>query len=441
MNCLEFAARREELMSLMGKNSIAILPTAPELVRNRDVHFPYRPDSSFQYLTGFAEPEAVLVLIPEREQGQFLLFCRERDKEKETWNGRRAGLEGARRLYGADDAFPITDIDDIVPNLIEKADRLYYPMGCYPEFDTKITAWLNQLRLAARRGVGVPNEIVTLDHVIDEMRLFKREAEIAIMRQAANISVQAHHRAMQVCRAGMYEYQVEAEINHEFMRLGSRASAYPAIVAGGDNACILHYTENSDVLKDGDLLLIDAGAEFEYYASDITRTFPVNGRFSEAQKQVYNIVLKAQLAAIEKVQPNNHWNEPHDAAVRVLTEGMLELGLLEGDLEQLIQNESYKKFYMHRTGHWLGMDVHDVGSYKLENEWRAFEAGMVTTIEPGLYIPVGTTGINKAYWGIGIRIEDDVLLTENGHEVLTAACIKQVDEIENWMALRREEKE
>ncbi|OQW95418.1 MAG: Xaa-Pro aminopeptidase, partial [Beggiatoa sp. IS2] len=327
MDRSEFARRRQELMNLMGKGSMAILPSAPERIRNRDVHHPYRADSNFYYLTGFAEPESLAVLVPHREQGQFLLFCRERDPEKETWHGRRAGLEGACERYGADDAFPITDIDDIVPGLLEKCRRLYYPIGCYPEFDGKVLEWLNQLREKVRIGVQIPAEMVALDHILHEMRLFKSESELQVMRQAAAVSIHAHKRVMQFCRPGLFEYELEAEITHEFLRHGSRSPAYPTIVGGGENGCILHYTENDVVLKVDDLVLIDAGAEFDYYASDITRTFPVSGRFSEPQRILYELVLKAQIAAIAKVQPGNHWNEPHETAVRVITQGLVDLGL------------------------------------------------------------------------------------------------------------------
>lgn len=433
MNKYEFSSRRRELMDMIGKGSIAILPTAPQRIRNRDALYPYRADSDFYYLTGFPEPEAVAVLIPERSQGEYLLFCRERNPEKETWDGRRAGLEGACELYGADDAFPITDLDDILPGLLENCQRIYYPMGVYADFDSQVVGWINQLRERSRAGVHAPSALVSLDHLLHDMRLYKSDAELDLMRRAAEISVNAHKRAMQTCRAGMYEYQLEAEILYEFNRGGSRAPAYASIVGGGENGCILHYVENNCVLKDGDLVLIDAGAEFENYAADITRTFPVNGRFSPAQKQVYEIVLAAQAAAIATIRPNVAWNAPHEAAVRVLTAGLREMGLLSGDLETLISEESYKRFYMHRTGHWLGMDVHDVGDYKIEAEWRLLEPGMVMTVEPGLYIPA-SPDVDPRWWNIGIRIEDDILVTAEGCEVLTAAMPKTVVEIEQLMA-------
>jgi len=433
MNPKEFAARRKRLMHLMGAEAIAILPTAPERTRNRDVDHPYRPDSDFYYLTGFPEPEAVAVLVPGRPQGEFILFCRERDPLMETWHGRRAGLDGARERHGADDAFPISDIDEILPGLLENRARVFYTMGLSAEFDRKVVEWLNRLRQQSRAGIHTPGEFVALDHYLHDMRLYKSRGEIAVMRKAAQITARAHRRAMQTCRPGMAEFQIEAEILHQFMSEGARSPSYPSIVAGGDNGCILHYTENSDVLNDGDLLLIDAGCELECYAADITRTFPVNGRFSPAQRAVYDIVHEANLAAIEEVKPGNHWNQPHEAAVRVLTTGLVKLGLLKGRVPKLVKDEAYKRFYMHRTGHWLGMDVHDVGDYKVGGEWRVLEPGMVLTIEPGLYIPLGSKGVAKKWQGIGIRVEDDVLVTASGHEVLTRDAPKSADDIEAVM--------
>lgn len=432
MDKTEFAHRRQQLKQIMGAGGIAILPTAPERVRNRDVHFFYRPDSDFYYLTGFAEPDALLVLIPEREQGEYVLFCREKDPSKELWDGKRAGLEGACELYGADDAFPITDIDDIIPNLMEHCQRVYYPMGAYPEFDHKLNEWMNQLRLQSRNGIGFPSEMMALDVILHEMRLYKSEAEIQALQKAADIAVSAHERAMQTCAVGMTEYELEAEIYHEFIRNGSRSPSYPAIVGSGENSCILHYTENNGVLQQGDLVLIDAGCEYDYYASDITRTFPVNGKFTEPQKQIYNIVLAAQLAAIEQAKPNNTWDDVYNATVQVITQGLLELGLLEGDVDTLIQDQAYRQFYMHKAGHWLGMDVHDVGLYKKEQRTVPFQAGMVLTIEPGIYIPAQPE-VDEKWWHIGVRIEDDVLITKTGCHVLTGQLIKTVAEVEALM--------
>ncbi|HEY0720028.1 MAG TPA: Xaa-Pro aminopeptidase [Gammaproteobacteria bacterium] len=429
----EFSARRKRLMQQMGGGSIAIVPTAPTRTRNRDIEHVYRPDSDFYYLTGFAEPEAVAVLVPGRPHGEYILFCRERDPEMETWHGRRAGLEGAQMLHGADDAFPIDDIDDILPGLLENRERVYYAMGSHPDFDRRVMEWINILRKKSRAGVHAPGEFVSLDHLLHDMRLYKSSAEIKTMRQAAQISAQAHLRAMRATAPGKFEYQIEAEILHEFAIHGARSPSYPSIVGGGANGCILHYTENSDELRDGELLLIDAGCELDYYAADITRTFPINGRFTPAQRAIYELVLDANYAATEQVRPGNHWNQPHEAAVKALTQGLIKLGLLKGTLAKLIKEDAYRRFYMHRTGHWLGMDVHDVGEYKVGEEWRVFEPGMALTIEPGLYIPAGCKGVAKKWWNIGIRVEDDVLVTKKGHEVLTSDAIKEPDEIEEWM--------
>lgn len=434
MNKTEFARRRKRLMQAMGRDSIAILPSSPVRQRNRDVEYPYRPDSDFLYVTGFPEQESVAVLVPGRPHGEFILFCRERDPEMETWHGRRAGLDGAVDRYGADDAFPISDIDEILPGLLENRERVYYAMGCNPEFDRQVMEWINLLRKKSRAGIHTPGEFIALDHQLHDMRLYKSAAEIKIMRQAAQISARAHVRAMQSCKPGMMEYQIEAALRHEFMQGGARFQAYPAIVGGGANGCILHYTENEASLRDGDLLLIDAGCELECYASDITRTFPVNGTFNKEQRALYELVLEANYAAIEQVRPGNHWNHPHEAALKVLTRGMVKLGLLKGSVSTLIKSEAYRKFFMHRTGHWLGMDVHDVGDYKVGEEWRVLEPGMVLTIEPGLYVAEGTKGVAKKWWNIGIRIEDDVLVTRDGCEVLSQGVPKEPDEIEAIMA-------
>jgi len=428
----EFSRRRKQLMRMMGKNSIAIIPTATEQLRNRDVEFPFRADSDFYYLTGFSEPDAVAVLIPKRPHGEYLLFCRERDPRMETWNGLRAGTQGAIDSFDADDAFPFSDIDDILPGLMESCDRVYYTMGSRPQFDQRVMDWINRLREGARTGMRTPDKFVSLEHLLHDMRLYKSRSEIRVMRTAAKVTCSAHGRAMQACRPGMKEYEIEAELLYEFRRAGM-VPAYSSIVGGGANGCILHYTENSAPLSDGDLLLIDAGAEYDCYASDVTRTFPVNGRFSEAQKALYEVVLAAQTAAIRKVCPGNHWNEPHEAAVRVLTRGLLKLGILKGKLAELLRKDAYRRFYMHRTGHWLGMDVHDVGDYKVDDEWRVLEPGMVLTVEPGLYIPAGSRGVARKWWNTGIRIEDDVLVTREKPEVLTDAVPRTVAGIEALM--------
>lgn len=426
--------RRRRLMQMMGKGSIAILPTATVAIRNRDVEYPFRPESDFYYLTGFEEPDAVLVLIPGHPDGEFVLFCRDHDPKMELWNGPRAGLDGAREHFQADIAWPIERLDDILPGLIENRGKIHYTMGSNPDFDQRITEWLKRIRGKSRSGVHSPDEIVSLEHLVHEMRLFKDRGEAALMRQAARISATAHQRAMAACRPGMMEYQLEAELIHEFMRHGARSPAYQSIVGGGANACVLHYTTNNMALIDGDLVLIDAGAEYGGYAADITRTFPVNGRFSDPQRALYEVVLEAQQAAIAKACPGNHWNDPHDAAVRSLTRGLVELGLLKGDVRTLIKKGAYRKFFMHRTGHWLGMDVHDVGDYKIGDAWRLLEPGMVMTVEPGLYIPAGMRGVAKRWRNIGIRIEDDVLVTRTGNEILSKAAPKTVDEIEAVMA-------
>lgn len=430
----EFSRRRKDLMALMEPDSIAIIPGSREVRRNADTEYPFRQDSDFYYLTGFAEPEAVAVLIPGRKHGEYVLFGRERDPAKELWNGYRAGQEGACKEFGADDAFPIGDIDEILPGLLEGRERVYYALGKDSEFDKHVMDWVNTIRSKVRAGAIPPGEFLDLDHFLHELRLIKSRAEINIMKQAGKISADAHQRAMLACRPGMLEYQLEAEILHEFAMSGARHPAYNSIVGSGVNGCVLHYNENNDELKSGDLVLIDAGCELEHYAADITRTFPVSGKFSKEQKALYEIVLAAQEAAFSKIKPGNHWNEPHDAAVKVITQGLIDLKLIKGTLKKNLEKESYFEFYMHRTGHWLGMDVHDVGDYKVENEWRVFEAGMILTVEPGIYISPNNKKVAAKWRGIGIRIEDDVLLTKKGCEVLTADAPKQVADIEALMA-------
>jgi Xaa-Pro aminopeptidase len=429
----EFHRRRRALAKQMGRDSIAIVPTAPVRLRNNDVEYAYRPDSDFFYLTGFAEPESVAVLVPGRPQGEYILFVRDRDPARETWDGRRAGPAGAARVYGADHAFPISDIDDILPGMLENRAKVFYAMGTHPEFDQRVVGWVNGLRTQARNGRHPPQEIVALDHVLHDMRLFKSRAEVDTMRESARVAARAHVRAMQACVPGKHEYQISAELAHEF-RLHNAELSYLPIVGGGANGCILHYRENDALLRAGDLLLVDAGCEIDCYASDITRTFPINGRFSPEQLALYEIVLEANYAAIERVKPGNHWNEPHEAAVRVITQGLVKLGLLKGRIAKLEESGEYRKFFMHRTGHWLGMDVHDVGDYKIGNEWRVFEPGMALTIEPGIYIAPGTPRVPKKYHGIGIRIEDDVVVTREGCEVLTDGVPKDAIAIERLMA-------
>jgi Xaa-Pro aminopeptidase len=433
----EFARRRRELMDNMEENSIAILPAAPERRRNRDIDHIYRQDSDFWYLSGFPEPETVMALIPGREHGEFVVFCRERNREMETWHGYRSGPEGAVSDYGADDAFPISDIDEILPGLIEGRDRVYYDMGRDTDFDRQVMSWVNSIRAKVRSGAHPPGEFLALTHLLHDQRLFKSAAEIKVMRRAGEIAAAGHVRAMQTVTPGMYEYQLEAEYLHEFMRQGARSPAYPTIVGGGRNGCILHYINNDQKLKDGDLVLVDAGAEYECYASDITRTFPVNGKFSAEQQAVYEVVLASQLAAIDQVRPGRHWNDPHEAAVQVLTQGMKDLGLLKGEINELVEQEAYRRFYMHRTGHWLGLDVHDVGDYKVHDEWRVLEPGMVMTVEPGIYIAPDDDTVAAKWRGIGIRIEDDVAVTRKGHEIFTSDVPKSVADIEKLMKKKK----
>jgi Xaa-Pro aminopeptidase len=429
----EFAKRRRQLMRIMGKDAIAILPAAPVRIRNGDVEYNYRPDSDFYYLSGFAEPEAVAVLLPGRPQGEYVLFVRDRDPAREAWDGARAGPEGAVGEFGADDAFPIQDIDEILPGLLERCARVYYTMGAHPEFDKRVIGWVNRLRSQAKQGAHTPHEFVALDHPLHEMRLFKSRVELASMRRSAQIACAAHRRALAVAAPGRMEYEVMAELLHEFHRRRADISYHP-IVGSGPNSCVLHYRANARQMKDGDLLLIDAGCEYQYYASDVTRTLPVNGRYTPRQRAVYEVVLAAQRAAMAKVRAGAVWNDPHEAAVRAITQGLVRIGLLKGRVSKLIKDGSYRQFFMHRTGHWLGMDVHDVGEYKVGDQWRLLEPGMAMTVEPGIYIAPGTKGVRREWWGIGVRIEDDVVVTADDPEVLTAAMPTDPDEIEALMA-------
>ncbi|MEJ5211172.1 MAG: Xaa-Pro aminopeptidase [Burkholderiales bacterium] len=426
-----YRERRLRLAAQMGAG-VAVIPTAPERPRNRDSHYPYRFDSYFHYLTGFPEPEAVLVLVVNGGV-KSILFCRDRDEEREIWDGFRYGPEGAREAFGMDEAHSITQLDEMMPRLLADQPDLFFDLGADPSWDTRVVGWLNAVRAQARNGVTAPAGIRDVRALLDEMRLIKDAHELATMRRAAEISGAAHRRAMRATAPGRFEYEIEAELLHEFRRQGAQAPAYTPIVAGGANACVLHYVTNNAPLRDGDLLLIDAGCELDGYASDITRTFPVNGRFSPAQKDCYEIVLAAQREAMAQVRPGRHWNEPHEAALRVLAQGMLDLGLLAGSVDGVLESGAYKRFYMHKTGHWLGLDVHDAGDYKRGGEWRILEPGMVLTVEPGLYIRPGE-GVPEALWNIGIRIEDDVCVTEGACEVLTAATPKTVADIEACMA-------
>jgi len=428
MDRSEFVRRRRQFMRMIGKDAIAVLPAAPVRHRNGDIEYSYRQDSQFYYLSGFPEPDAVLVLVPGRAQAEYLLFVREHDRERETWEGAWAGTDGAVERYGADDAFPIADIDEILPGLMEQRSRIYYAMGTHVDFDPRMLGWINGMRVHARQGSGVPQEFVALAHVLDDMRLYKSRAEQLRLRRAAQIAVDAHRRAMRFARPGRMEYEVMAEVLHEFRSHNSEASYHP-IVASGANACVMHYRANDRRLSEGDLLLLDAGCEHDYYASDVTRTFPVSGRFTPAQRAVYDVVLEAQSAAIDKVRPGNHWNQPHEAAVRAITQGLVELGLLKGRTARLIKDQAYRAFFSHRTGHWLGLDVHDVGDYKVGGEWRVLEPGMALTVEPGIYIRPSPK-VPKEFWNIGVRIEDDVLVTQGAPEVITATLEKSAEAIE-----------
>ncbi|MCG5535770.1 Xaa-Pro aminopeptidase [Ectothiorhodospira mobilis] len=428
----EHAHRRRRLMEAMGEGAIAIVPGAPERTRNRDVTHPFRQDSDFWYLTGFVEPEAVAVLVPGRSEGDYVLFCRERDPEKETWNGRRAGTEGAVRDFGADEAHPLAELEQVLPGLLEGRERVYLSLGHESGMDRRVSAWIEAMGRRGRAGVRPPRALMSLEPLLHELRLFKSEQELEAMRRAAAVTVEAHRRAMAACRPGMGEYQLEAELLYTFRHAGMEP-AYASIVGGGANGCILHYTENEDRLRDGDLVLIDAGCEYRGYAGDVTRTFPVNGRFSPVQRAVYDIVLEAQAAAIAQVAPGRHWEEPHQAAVAVLTRGLVDLGVLQGPVQRLVEEGAYRPYYMHRTGHWLGLDVHDVGDYRVDGAPRPLQPGMVMTVEPGLYFPPGGEGVPEALAGIGVRIEDDVAVTRAGHEVLTADCPKAPEAIEALM--------
>lgn len=442
----EFARRRAEVMKKLGVNGVAVLSLSGECQSSR---MPYRPSSAFYYLTGFAEPDALLVLAPEREDGEYLLFCRPSDPLKEQWEGRRAGLEGARQKFGADEAFPIDQLNEILPKLLQSRTRLAYSFGQESSFDQRMIGWLASFRGRSRQGIAPPQEIIDLDQIISEMRLFKDQQELTMMQIAADISVEAHIKAMQACRPGMAEYEIEALFWQQF-RQRNALPAYRSIIAGGKNANILHYTENNQMLRDGDLLLIDAGAEYQCYAADITRTFPVNGKFSGEQKAIYELVLAAQTEAIEAIKPGNSYHLPHQRAVELLTRGLVDLGILKGDVDNLIElgiqtaqtiakepsrpfnQQGYFPFYMHQTSHWLGLDVHDVGAYKQSGEWRLLEPGMVLTIEPGLYIP-SRPEIAERWHTIGVRIEDDILVTNSSHRNLTVQAPKTVAEIESVM--------
>ena len=431
-NSQEFQQRRSQLLSKMDEG-ISIIPTAPELIRNRDSHYPYRFDSYFYYLTGFTEPESVLVLIAGK-QNKSILFCRDKDVEREIWDGFRFGPEAAKKQFGFEEAYSISQLDEMLPKLLSNQAKLFYSLGAENAWDARVTTWLNKVKDLARTGVSAPESVQDVRQLVDKQRLIKSPYEQATMRLSGNIAAEAHNRAMRMVKPNMHEYAVEAEFLHEFYKNGAQAPAYTSIVAGGANACTLHYNANNCVLNDGDLLLIDAGCELDGYASDITRTFPVNGKFSPAQKDLYELVLNAQFAAIDAAKPKNHWNAPHEAALAVLVQGFIDFKLCKGSFDEVLEAGSYRQFYMHRTGHWLGLDVHDAGEYKDKSgNWALLEAGNTLTVEPGCYVRPADN-VPKQFWNIGIRIEDDVLITQTGNEVLSKNAVKSVADIEAMMS-------
>ena len=425
----EFARRRRALLGALESGCAAIVPSSPVKARSRDVDYPYRPDSNLFYLTGFSEPESVAVLIPGRPEGEFVVFCRERDPKRELWEGKRSGPEGAKKDFGADSAYPVDRMDEVMPKLLKGCDSVHFDIGHYPRFEARLGGWLKKLRDQSKERNKAPVQIAALDYYLHEMRLCKTEVELDCMRNSAAVAVDAHKRAMRRTQPGMFEYEIEAEYVYRFKQSGATES-YPSIVAAGANACVLHYTENSSRMRSGDLLLVDAGCELDGYASDITRTWPVNGSYSPEQRAVYEIVLAAQRAAIETIEPGVSILDPHHASIDTVTRGLRRIGLLKGKVSSLIRDEAYREFFMHRTSHWIGMDVHDVGDYEADGKPRKLEPGMCCTVEPGIYISPDNQDVPEAFRGIGVRIEDDVAVTPSGHEVLTAALPKDPGEIE-----------
>ncbi len=422
--------RRERLVSLM-KQGVAVVRTAPERARNRDSSYPYRFDSYFYYLSGFPEPEAVLVLIAGAKP-KCILFCREKNPEREIWDGFRYGPDQAREIFGFEEAHPISELDELMPQFLANQPSVFCDVGSDGDWDSRVIGWINKVRAQVRSGVTAPAMICDIRLFLDDMRLIKDQHELGTMRRAADISAEAHCRAMRATRPGLREYEVEAEIVHEFRRRGAQAPAYAPIVAGGANSCVLHYVQNDAILKDGELLLIDAGCELDGYASDITRTFPVGGKFAGPQRDIYEMVLAAQTAAIAEVKPGAEWENPHNAAVKVLAQGMVDLGLCKGTVDSAIESGDYRRFFMHRAGHWLGLDVHDAGDYKRNGKWVELRPGMVLTVEPGCYVRPGE-GVPEKFWNIGVRIEDDALVTGRGCEIITAAAPKKIEDIESLM--------
>ncbi len=428
----EFKMRPQQLLTQIGNNSIAVIPAAPEYLRNGDADYRYRQQSDFYYLTGFPEPEAVAVFAPGRKEGEFILFNRERDAAAEIWVGKRAGQDGACSEYGADQSFSIHALDEKVLEILSHYQTIYYPFGCDATFDQRVMGWIKHLRARVRAGVAAPAALKDLSKITSEMRLIKSVAEIEVMRKVASISAAAHCRVMETTKPGMWEYELEATLLYEFTRRGCRSVAYNSIVGAGANACVLHYVDNNTQIKDGDLILVDAGGEYDYYAADITRCFPANGQFSPEQRAIYEVVLAAQLAVIAAIKPGVKWDQLQPIAIRKITEGLIELGILKGQVDDLIESRAYFGFYMHNIGHWLGMDVHDVGQYKIGTEWRSLQPGMVFTVEPGIYIQPQDKVAEK-WWNIGVRIEDDVVVTATGCEILTKDVPKRIDEIEALM--------
>ncbi len=429
-----FRQRRQALFAQLPADSIALVPTTSQVIRSHDTHYPFRPDSNFYYLTGFCEPDAIAVFIKiGTDECRFLLFNQERDPALETWTGKRLGQLAASVELGADEAFPINSFAKLLPKLLRGKQTIYFPIGENQQFDQQLIAAVNKLIADTRSSVSTPQQLANINPLIHELRLFKSEYELALMQTAAAISVAAHLRTMRYCQVGQYEYQLEAEFMHEIAQRGARYPAYESIVAAGVNACTLHYVNNNARIEDGDLVLLDAGAEYNFYAADITRTFPANGRFSDEQRAVYDIVLEAQIAVIAAVKPGICFADLNQIACEQLARGLLDLGLLQGSLQAILEKKLYRKFYMHGVSHWLGLDVHDVGSYKVDGDWRVLAAGMVHTVEPGIYIEPGCDGVDEKWWGIGVRIEDDVLVTSQGHEVLTIALPKLADDVEAVM--------
>jgi Xaa-Pro aminopeptidase len=431
----EFKRRRTALMNLMAPESIAVIPAAGTRTRNRDTEYLFRQDSDFHYLTGFNEPDALLVLAPGRSHGEVIVFCRERHARSELYDGERLGPERVAQILSVDDGFPSADVGDILPGMLEGRERIYVNLGDHPEFEQRLLGWVSGIRARESGGAQSPGEFFALKHLLHEQRLTKSAAEIRVMREAARITAAGHVRAMQACRPGITETQLEAELVYEFMRSGARTTAYPSIVGGGANACVLHYVDNTATLRKNDLVLIDAGCEFQHYAADLTRTFPVSGQFDGPRRALYEIVLEANKAAIDACVTGALFMDPHRVAVGVMVRGLLDLGLLEGDFDEVLETESYRSLCPHNSSHWLGLDVHDVGDYRVDGEWRSLEPGMALTVEPGIYIPdtEANAHLPAEFRGVGIRVEDDVLITAAGPEVLTAEAPKEVADIEAVM--------